>query len=214
MQGITVLERFYNEYYPFLYFGFVSSFSYQQLTDFLESTISVPSLLKKYASFYYGKYFYAINANDNTIVLNRYIKKIPRVYTSECVWGIIDGFSEHAYRNLDMIENFEPVQVIETIKKHIFKDSTIADSIYPSIYQGLGLSLSLKTMGQLTFDDNDNLGIIIPSEYLQYVYEGFGVGLAMRYGQDADRKIQMIESSVPFQYQAVVKKGAMSGFED
>ncbi|RKX96323.1 MAG: hypothetical protein DRP84_01400 [Spirochaetes bacterium] len=207
IQGIMFLEKFPKEYHPYLYLGFTSSFSYEELIEFLHiDGYPINPLLIRYSYFYLGKYFWGGCENYPPECLKSYIKQVPEGYVRECVWGIIYGFYEDFYfLEYNDAKDFV-IQVLSEIKKEIF-NFNINESIIPYIYQGFGISISLRTFGELSFYDTMDLEAIVPQKYRNNFYEGYGVGLFLRYGNNKERINELSSKHIPPEYKNSVIQG-------
>ncbi|RKX96319.1 MAG: hypothetical protein DRP84_01380 [Spirochaetes bacterium] len=210
--GISLLDEFDSAYYPYLCLGFVSSLPPAQIMYILKNNNPEYSFLKKCAYFFYGKNIYDDTMNYDRNNLNEYIEVIPEPYLPECICGLVYGFSEDAYYYFQESEKFDPVKIMKDIKENIFKNGSMNSQIRPYIYQGLGLSLSVKSMGFLNYDAHRRISLIVPSEYMNDFYKGYGIGIGIRYGKDKKRKIELIDELVPSQYKELVNENAASVF--
>ena len=56
--------------------------------------------------------------------------------------------------------------------------------------------VSLRTLGQMSYYTSDASDTAIPEQFSSSFYEGYGFGLALRYGNDEGKVTELIEKHI------------------
>ncbi|RKX96333.1 MAG: hypothetical protein DRP84_01450 [Spirochaetes bacterium] len=207
--GLSVIEDFHKQYHKYLYKGFVTVLSEDQIADLFDTYRNgMPIVLKEWLYFHYGELF-GINTyrlylhkkeRFDTNSLNKYIKKMPDEFLPHFLWGVGKGLYDVVF--LEYIGERELRQFQKELKESydFINEFSDIESEKSFIYDGLGIGLSLSTFGQILFYDEIILENIFSETLLPYIYQGYRRGTILRYGSDEEVIERLIEKHVSLQY--------------